>query len=85
MIFVLWNHQEVFDGKSSFEMYLYPIFLACSFNAFTEPLIIWNHHIYILLVDVILLVVIVVACISVGTVASHFDSIQGPCGVFASF
>ena len=35
-IFVLRGHQEVFDGNTSFKMDLYHIFVACSFQAFTQ-------------------------------------------------
>ena len=37
-IFVLGSHQEAFDGISSFEVHLYSIFLAGSFEAFTPAL-----------------------------------------------
>ena len=43
-IFVLGNHQEAFDGITSFEVYLHSIFLACSLEAFTQPFIIWHHY-----------------------------------------
>ena len=44
-IFVLGNHQEAFDGITSFKVYLHSIFLACSFEAFTQPFIIFLNHI----------------------------------------
>ena len=34
-ILVLGGHQEVFDGNTSSEVDLYPMFVACSFNTFT--------------------------------------------------
>ena len=40
-IFILWSHEEVLDGGSSFNMYLYAIYLANSFEAFTQPLMVW--------------------------------------------
>ena len=34
-ILVLGGHQEVFDGNTSFEVDLYPMFLLCSFTTCT--------------------------------------------------
>ena len=39
---------------SSFEMHLYPIFTTCFLNAFTQPLVIWYQHIWILAVAVVM-------------------------------
>ena len=47
-ILVLWSHQEVFDGNASFKVDLYPIFVACSLQAFTQPFVVWYHYIRIL-------------------------------------
>ena len=44
-ILVLWSHQEAFDGLSSFEVNLYPKFLARFLYPLTDPLMIWDHHI----------------------------------------
>ena len=44
-IFVLGSHQEAFDGITSFKVYLHSIFLASSFEAFTQPFIIWHHYV----------------------------------------
>ena len=49
-IFVLGSHQEAFDGISSFKVYLHSIFLASSFEAFTQPFIIWHHYVVLFLV-----------------------------------
>ena len=49
-IFVLGSHQEAFDGISSFEVHLYSIFLAGSFEAFTQPFVIWHHYVVLFLV-----------------------------------
>ena len=49
-IFVLRSHQEAFDSISSFEVYLYSIFLASSFEAFTQPFVIWHHYVVLFLV-----------------------------------
>ena len=84
-IFVLWNHQEVFDGIASFKMDLHPMFVACSFQAFTQPFVVWHHYIWIL-------VALLVISIAVGTLllvslgwCSYFelDPIECPCRVFA--
>ena len=53
-IFVLWSHKEVLDGKSSFKMHLYHIFTTCFLNAFTQPLVVWYHQIWILVVAVVM-------------------------------
>ena len=44
-ILVLWCHKEAFDGLSSFEVDLYPKFVAWFFDPLTKPLMIWNHHV----------------------------------------
>ena len=44
-ILVLWSHKEAFYGLSSFEMYLHPKFVACSFYSFTEALVVWHYHV----------------------------------------
>ena len=49
-IIVLGSHEEAFDGLSSFKMYLYPIFATCFLYSFTEALMVWNHHVHILIV-----------------------------------
>ena len=44
-ILIFGSHQEVFDGITSIAIYLYPMFSAYIFQAFTQPFDIWNHHI----------------------------------------
>ena len=44
-ILALWSHKEAFDGLSSFEVNLYPTFLAWFLDPLTKPLMIWNHHV----------------------------------------
>ena len=81
-IFILWIHKEVFDGKSFFEVHWYPIFSAWSFNVFTEPFVIWNHHVYILVVLVVISSQFVVTSIFVlgGCLALDLHSVQAHVG-----
>ena len=39
-IFILWGHQEAFDGSTSFEVHLYTMFITGLFKALTDPLVI---------------------------------------------
>ena len=57
-IFVFGGHQEVFDCNISFKMDLYPIFVACSFQAFTQPFVVWHHYIWVLIVLLVFCIVI---------------------------
>ena len=52
-MFVLWGHQEVFDGSTSFKVYLNPIVAAFCLNTLTQPLVIWYS--YVRFGDVVLL------------------------------
>ena len=52
-IIVLGSHKEAFDDLSSFEMYLYLIFATCFLDSLTEALMIWNHHIQVLVAVVL--------------------------------
>ena len=45
-IFILWSHEEVFDSMTSFEMYFYPIFLASSLEALTQPLMVRYNNVW---------------------------------------
>ena len=45
-IFILWRHEEVFDGMTSFKMYFNPIFLASSLEAFTQPLMVRYNSVW---------------------------------------
>ena len=44
-ILVLGGHQEVFDGDTSSEVYLYPMFVASSFHTFTKSFVVGYNHI----------------------------------------
>ena len=82
-IIVLGSHKEAFYGLSSFGMYLYPIFAACFLDSLTEALMIWNHHIQVLIVvSWALLIVCSSLFVSIGVLAVQFGSVYGPCGVF---
>ena len=48
-IFVLRSHQEASNGIASFEVNLHSIFVACSFQTFTQPFVIWYHYVRVLL------------------------------------
>ena len=52
-IYVLWGHQEVFNGYTSFEVDLYPIVTASLLYTFTQPLVI--RYSYVGFRDVVLL------------------------------
>ena len=52
-IFVFWGHKKVFDGMTSFKMYINPIFLANVFIAFTESLMVRDNNVKLGSSDVI--------------------------------
>ena len=83
-IIVLGSHKEAFDGLSSIEMYLYPIFAACFLDSLTEALMIWNRHIQVLIV--VISWALLIGCsslfVSVGVLDLQFCSVYGLCGVF---
>ena len=68
-------------------MHLYPIFSACSLDTFTEPFVIWYHHVYILVVVGILSSVVGITSILVLSrcLALKLYPVQGPCWVLAPF
>ena len=82
-IFVLGGHQEVLNGNTSFKIGLYPIFVACSLQAFTQPLVVWHHYIEVLIV--LLVICIVIGALLLGW-CFHLDlnPTECPCGVPAS-
>ena len=81
-IIVLGSHKEAFNGLSSFEMYLYPIFAACFLDSLTEALMIWNHHVQVLIVVFLgPFWLFVLLCFYWGS-ALQLCSVYGPCGVF---
>ena len=58
-IFVLRSHQEVSHGITSFEVDLHPMFVACSFQAFTQPLVIWHHYVRVLVALLVVCIVVI--------------------------
>ena len=44
-VFVLWGHEVVFDGVTTFQVYINPILLANVFVALTESLMVWDHNV----------------------------------------
>ena len=44
-IFVLWGHQEVFDGCASSEVNLNPIVVAFLVHTLTQPLVVWYSYV----------------------------------------
>ena len=81
-IFVLWGHHEVFDGGTSFEVYLNPIVAAFLLNTLTQPLVIWYS--YVRFGGVVLLSGTCFVSLFLGWVV-HLDlySVQRPYGVVA--
>ena len=59
-IFILRSLEEVFDGMTSFGMYVNPIFLANSLEAFTQPLMVRYHNVRLWSSDVTWLWIVVV-------------------------
>ena len=53
-ILVLWGHQEVLDGIASFTINLHPMSAAYLLEAFTQPSIIRYHHVWFLLVGIVM-------------------------------
>ena len=84
-IFVLGGHEEIFYGLTSFEVYLYTIFLTSVFEPLTQPLLIWYHHVYVFVncFHLAILIVAVVVCSSYWILAFDFCSIDGPYWVLA--
>ena len=79
-IFVLWGHQEVFDGYTSFKVDLNPIVAAFLLYTLTQPLVVW--HSYVWFGGVVLLSGICFVSLLLGLVVHlHLYSIQSPYGV----
>ena len=77
-IFVLWSHQEVFDGITSFKVDLHSMFVACSLDVFIQPFVIWQHYAWILVVLLIICIAIVILLlVSLGhhTISSKYSVI----------
>ena len=81
-ILVLGGHQEVFDGDTSSEVYLYPMFVASSFHTFTESLVVGYNHKGIL-VGCLVVVFNSVFLLLGRFLHLHFYSVNCPCGVLA--
>ena len=81
-ILVLGGHQEVFDGNTSSEVYMYPMFVASPFYTFTESLVVGYNHIK-LLVTCLVVVVNSVFLLLDRFLHLHFYSVNCPCGVLA--
>ena len=82
-IFVLGGHEQVFYDLTSFEVYLYTIFLTSVFEPLTYPLLIWYHHVYVF-VDCFLLASLIITatvCSSYWVLTFNSGSIDGPDGV----
>ena len=52
-IFVLWSHKEVLDGQASFKGNLYPMFTASFLKVLSQPFVVRNHHVRVLVVIVV--------------------------------
>ena len=81
-ILVLGGHQEVFDGNTSSEIYLYPMFVASSLHTFTESLVVGYNHIG-LLVGCLVVVFNSVFLLLGRFLHLHFYFVNFPCGVLA--
>ena len=79
-IIVLWGHQEVFDGGTSFEVYLNPIVAAFFLDTLTQSPVIWYS--YVRSGGVVMLSGTCFVFLLIGWVV-HLDlnSVQGPYGV----
>ena len=64
-ILICWSHQEAFDCSTSFEVDLHPMVCTSFLEAFTEPSLVWNNDVW-LLVGVSSRVILVVIVPSVG-------------------
>ena len=83
-IFIFGSHQEVFDSSTSFKVHLYPIFAANLLFTLTQPTVIRNHYVRLLVVVIAVRVSSVVIVIIKGWfLCSDSDPVQGPNGVFA--
>ena len=71
-IFVLWGHQEVFDGCASSEVNLYPTVVTFLLHTLTQPHVVW--YCYIRFLVGILLSGIFVVVFSSGLVYSPLSS-----------
>ena len=88
-ILIFGSHQEVFDSSTSFKVHLYPIFAANLLYTLTQPTVIRNHYVRLLVVVIGARVSSVVIVIIEGWFLCFLcfvsDPVQGPSGVFAFF
>ena len=49
-ILIFWSHQKVSDGSTSFKINLHLMFTAHILQVLTQPFVLWNYHIWILVV-----------------------------------
>ena len=81
LIFLI--HQEVFDGGRSFKVSLHSMFAANNLQILTQPSVVWNYYVWILVV-VSARVCFVASILILGWVPwLDFYSIESPCRVFA--
>ena len=82
-IFILWGHQEVFDGGTSSKVYLYTIVAALFLDRFTQPPVI--RYSYVWFGGVLLLSVFVILFLLLlgWIVYPHFYPVHSPSGVIA--
>ena len=68
-------------------MYLYAIFLASSFEAFTQPLMVWYYDVWFSISAVVRVRVLGVAFVFLWgwCLAPQLDSVESPCWIPASF
>ena len=69
---VLGCYEECFYGVCTFDMYLYSLVIACTFEFLSQSLYIWNHYGNVLVVVVVssIVVVVVFGLIFCGTLFS---------------
>ena len=79
-ILVLGGHQEVFNGGTSFKIYLYTIVAALFLDTSTQPPIIWNSYVWF--GGVVLLSVFVLLFLG-WIIHPHIYPVQSPPGVVA--
>ena len=85
-VFVLWGHEVVFDGMTTFQVYINPILLANVFVALTESMMVWDHNVrfWTTVPTGPSLAVVTSSPLEVCECTSQFDSINGPFRIFTS-
>ena len=51
-ILIFWSHQEVLDGIASFKVDMHPMFAVYFLQDLTHPFVVWDHHVWFLVVVV---------------------------------